>query len=53
MMVWASEPEAEGGGTISDPLGNPAGSTTDDERIGVEPDQVTVTNPRSSGWGDV
>jgi NitT/TauT family transport system substrate-binding protein len=35
------------------PLGNPAGPTTDDERIGDEPDQVTVTNPRSSGWGDV
>ena len=51
--VWASEPEAERGGTIGDPLGNPAGPTTDDERIGDEPDQVTVTNPRSSGWGAV
>jgi ABC-type nitrate/sulfonate/bicarbonate transport system substrate-binding protein len=47
---------AGGRGRWSDqrsPLGNPAGPTTDDERIGDEPDQVTVTNPRSSGWGDV
>jgi hypothetical protein len=51
MMVWASEPDAEGGGTISDPLANPTGPTTDDERIGEEPDQVTVTNPPVLGLG--
>jgi hypothetical protein len=33
--------------------GEGAGTRPDDERIGDEPDQVTVTNPRSSGWGDV